>query len=123
MAKKPIKCIEFIIAHELIHLLECNHNERFVAFMDRFMTQWKQYREELNRMPVANVEWGYTTKVLSDFLVKHLFSKNFNQSEIKILEPSSGDGKFIESLLSSNLLNQFKEVRIKLLDIKTLLSD
>ncbi len=59
LAKKPIKCIEYIVAHELIHLLERNHNERFVAYMDRFMPQWKHYREELNRMPVAHVEWGY----------------------------------------------------------------
>ena len=59
LAKKPAKCIEYIVAHELIHLLERNHNDRFVAYMDRFMPQWKQYREELNRMPVAHVEWGY----------------------------------------------------------------
>ena len=59
LAKKPAKCIEYIVAHELIHLLERNHNDRFVAYMDRFIPQWKQYREELNRMPVAHVEWGY----------------------------------------------------------------
>jgi predicted metal-dependent hydrolase len=59
LAKKPVKCIEYIVAHELIHLLERNHNERFISYMDRFMPQWKHYREELNRMPVAHVEWSY----------------------------------------------------------------
>jgi len=59
LAKKPVKCIEYIIVHELVHLLERNHNNRFVAHMDRFMPQWRHYREELNNMPVGHVDWGY----------------------------------------------------------------
>ncbi len=59
LAKKPVKCLEYIIAHELVHLLERNHNDRFIAHMDHFMPQWKHYREELNSMPVGHVGWDY----------------------------------------------------------------
>ena len=59
LAKKPISCIEYIIVHELIHLLERHHNDRFAAYMDTYMPQWKVYREELNRLPVSHVEWDY----------------------------------------------------------------
>jgi predicted metal-dependent hydrolase len=43
----------------LIHLLERNHNDRFVAHMDRFMPEWKELRNELNKLPVSHVDWGY----------------------------------------------------------------
>lgn len=41
------------------HLLERRHNERFIDHMDNFMPQWRLYKEELNRLPVGHVEWGY----------------------------------------------------------------
>ena len=59
LAKKPIICLEYILVHELVHLLERHHNERFVGFMDQYMPKWRLYREELNRLPVAHGEWGY----------------------------------------------------------------
>jgi hypothetical protein len=59
LVKKPVHCLEYIIVHELVHLLEKHHNDRFAAFMDRFMPLWKQYRQELNRAPLAHEEWGY----------------------------------------------------------------
>lgn len=59
LAKKPLQCIEYIIVHEMVHLLERRHNERFIAHMDNFMPQWRLYKEELNRLPVGHVEWGY----------------------------------------------------------------
>jgi len=49
LAKKPIHCIEYIIVHEMIHLLERHHNNRFLAYIDNFMPQWKQHKEELRR--------------------------------------------------------------------------
>jgi predicted metal-dependent hydrolase len=45
--------------HELVHLLERNHNDKFIAHMNKFMPKWKQFREELNRLPVAHSDWGY----------------------------------------------------------------
>jgi predicted metal-dependent hydrolase len=59
MAKKPVHCLEYIVVHELIHLLERHHNERFLTLMEKHMPQWKFYQEELNRLPVSHEEWGY----------------------------------------------------------------
>jgi predicted metal-dependent hydrolase len=59
LAKKPVECLEYIIVHELIHLLERNHNDKFVAHMNHFLPKWKHYREELNSLPVSHLEWGY----------------------------------------------------------------
>lgn len=59
LAKKPINCLEYIIVHELVHLLERNHNEQFVAHMNRFMPKWQQHRTELNQLPVVHWDWGY----------------------------------------------------------------
>lgn len=59
LAKKPRECLEYILVHEMVHLLEPTHNARFVALMDRFMPQWRFCREELNRLPVRHEEWDY----------------------------------------------------------------
>ena len=59
LAKKPQEYLEYIVVHELIHMLEPSHNGRFVALMDRFMPHWKFYREELNRLPVSHADWNY----------------------------------------------------------------
>lgn len=59
LAKKPFACIEYIIVHELVHLLERNHNDRFIAYMDRFLPEWKELKKELNKLPVSHREWGY----------------------------------------------------------------
>lgn len=48
LAKKPIECIEYVIVHELVHLLENSHNARFILFMDNFLPDWRARREELN---------------------------------------------------------------------------
>jgi len=59
LAKKPRECLEYVIVHELVHLLEPSHNHRFVNLMDKFMPQWRQHRDELNRIPLAHQEWEY----------------------------------------------------------------
>ena len=59
LAKKPSQCLEYIVVHEMIHLLERHHNDRFLYYMDKYMPQWKLYKEELNRMPVSHGEWEY----------------------------------------------------------------
>ncbi|HLW08675.1 MAG TPA: SprT family zinc-dependent metalloprotease [Marinilabiliaceae bacterium] len=59
LAKKPKDCLEYIIVHELVHLLERSHNQRFVKFMDEFMPKWRFYRDELNRIPYSHVDWDY----------------------------------------------------------------
>jgi len=59
LAKKPANCLEYIIVHEMIHLLERHHNAIFLAYIDKFIPQWKFYKEELNRLPVSHGEWTY----------------------------------------------------------------
>ena len=58
LAKKPIESIEYVLIHEMVHLLERNHNEKFIAYMDKFLPEWKQLREELNRSALGHVEWN-----------------------------------------------------------------
>lgn len=48
LAKKPAECLEYVVVHELVHLLEPTHNARFRALMDQFMPQWKSHRQTLN---------------------------------------------------------------------------
>lgn len=59
LAKKPIHCLEYILVHEMVHLLERHHNEKFMVYMDQFMPRWRFYKEELNRLPVSQVDWDY----------------------------------------------------------------
>jgi len=59
LAKKPPECLEYILVHELIHLLERNHNDRFISLMNRFIPNWRAQRDELNRLPVRHEKWGY----------------------------------------------------------------
>lgn len=59
LAKKPPECLEYILVHELVHLLERNHNERFKRYMDRLLPDWRERRDLLNRMPLAHNDWVY----------------------------------------------------------------
>lgn len=59
LVKKPSRCIEYILVHELIHLVERHHNDRFRALMDRYMPDWRARRDELNAAPLAHEEWQY----------------------------------------------------------------
>ena len=59
LAKKPPACIEYILVHEMVHLMERNHNDRFRKLMDRYLPQWRQHREELNQYPLKHEDWRY----------------------------------------------------------------
>ena len=59
LAKTSVRCLEYIVAHEMVHLLERNHTDRFTAHMDRFLPQWRLIRDELNRGPLAHETWEY----------------------------------------------------------------
>jgi predicted metal-dependent hydrolase len=59
LAKKPTICLEYIIVHELIHLIERHHNENFRAYLDRYMNQWQSRKRELNRQPLSHSNWEY----------------------------------------------------------------
>lgn len=57
LAKKPPTCLEYIVVHEMMHLHERHHNERFVALMDRYLPQWRQAKDELNQLPLRDENW------------------------------------------------------------------
>ena len=59
LAKKPRECLEYIVVHEMTHVLEPTHNARFVTLMDQCMPQWRFYRDQLNRLPVSHEDWAY----------------------------------------------------------------
>jgi predicted metal-dependent hydrolase len=52
LAKKPIDCIEYIVVHELVHLLERNHNKNFIILMDKFLPNWRVQKKILNELPL-----------------------------------------------------------------------
>jgi predicted metal-dependent hydrolase len=59
LAKKPEHCLEYIIIHEMIHLIERKYSDRFVAYMDKFIPQWHFYKDELNRSMLSHENWIY----------------------------------------------------------------
>ena len=58
LAKKPVQCLEYIVVHELVHLLERHHNDRFIALMDQHLSNWRVSRDELNQAPLGYENWG-----------------------------------------------------------------
>jgi predicted metal-dependent hydrolase len=59
LAKKPVRCLEYIVVHELVHLLERHHDDKFVSLMDKHLPQWRARQQELNAAPLANATWEY----------------------------------------------------------------
>lgn len=59
LAKKPAQCLEYIVVHELVHLVERQHNKRFIALMEKHLPQWRRYRQELNAAPLGYATWSY----------------------------------------------------------------
>ncbi|AJA67282.1 hypothetical protein SAMN04488018_11314 [Myroides marinus] len=52
LAKKPLDCIDYIVVHELIHLIERHHNKRFVLLMDQYYPSWRTQKKKLNELPL-----------------------------------------------------------------------
>lgn len=52
LAKKPLECIEYVVVHELVHLLERHHNKRFVLLMDQYFPSWRTQKKLLNELPL-----------------------------------------------------------------------
>ena len=58
LAKKPPECLEYVLVHELAHLREPNHGERFVAVLDAQLSGWREARALLNAAPLAHEVWS-----------------------------------------------------------------
>ena len=59
LAKKPAMCLEYLVVHELVHLLERNHTERFTTLMDGFLPNWSVCRATLNSGVLGHEVWAY----------------------------------------------------------------
>ena len=59
LAKKPVQCLEYIVVHELVHLIERHHNDHFISIMDKHLPQWRLHRQELNAAPLAQETWDH----------------------------------------------------------------
>ena len=59
LAKKPRECLEYLVIHEMVHLIEPTHNSRFMELMDSHMPNWRFYRQLLNRLPVRHETWEH----------------------------------------------------------------
>jgi predicted metal-dependent hydrolase len=57
LVKKPRDLLEYIIVHEMAHLIEPTHNERFVALLDQHYPGWREARSELNALPLKAEIW------------------------------------------------------------------
>ena len=58
MAKKPLDCLDYLVCHEMVHLIERTHGDRFIALLDRHMPRWRVLRDELNEKPLGPEKWG-----------------------------------------------------------------
>jgi predicted metal-dependent hydrolase len=59
LSKKPPECLEYIVVHEMAHLLVRHHNDQFSNLMDRYLPNWKLLRQTLNATPLAHANWDY----------------------------------------------------------------
>jgi predicted metal-dependent hydrolase len=59
LAKKPLECLEYVVVHEMTHLLVRRHDDQFTNLMDRCLPNWKVLRESLNNGPLGHVDWAY----------------------------------------------------------------
>ncbi len=59
LVKKPPDCLEYLIVHELTHLLVRHHDDRFHALMDKHLPRWQAIRKILNAAPLAHEVWEY----------------------------------------------------------------
>ncbi|MEB3359473.1 MAG: M48 family metallopeptidase [Synechococcales bacterium] len=58
LAKKPVECLEYVLVHELVHLRERHHGDRFKSLMDQYLPRWRQYRDILQREPLSHEKWS-----------------------------------------------------------------
>ena len=58
LAKKPKDLLEYVVVHEILHLLEPTHSERFVALLERHYPTWREARMDLNELPLTAESWN-----------------------------------------------------------------
>ena len=64
LVKKPQELLEYVVVHEMLHLVEPTHSDRFVDLLSTHVPSWREARAELNDLPLGVVEWFATRKPL-----------------------------------------------------------
>ncbi|MBI3251495.1 MAG: M48 family metallopeptidase [Candidatus Andersenbacteria bacterium] len=59
LAKKPLVCVEYVVAHELLHVIEKKHNDKFVGLMTKYIPKWKSIKDELNGFVLSHEVWKF----------------------------------------------------------------
>jgi predicted metal-dependent hydrolase len=59
LVKKPVKCVEYVVVHELVHLVVRHHDDKFVALMNKHLPSWRHRRRELAAAPLGHARWTY----------------------------------------------------------------
>ena len=59
LVKKSPECLEFVVVHELVHLLERHHNAKFYAHMDNYLPMWREVKKQLNQEHLAHEHWQH----------------------------------------------------------------
>jgi predicted metal-dependent hydrolase len=59
LAKKPPECLEYVLVHEMVHLIVRRHDDRFTSLMDRYLPNWRFVRQALNAAPLTHTNWTY----------------------------------------------------------------
>ena len=59
LAKKTPQCLEYVLVHEIIHILEPKHSDRFFELLDEYMPTWRIHRDTLDKPPLVHVDWDY----------------------------------------------------------------
>jgi len=54
----PLRCLEYVLVHEMTHLKEKHHNEQFELLLKFYMPQWEQSKQELNNGILSYSEWA-----------------------------------------------------------------
>lgn len=57
LVKKPKDLLEYVIVHEMIHLIEPTHNKRFITILQKHYPNWREARNELNELPLTAEVW------------------------------------------------------------------
>ncbi|MDA7875072.1 M48 family metallopeptidase, partial [Rhodopirellula sp.] len=57
LVKKPKDLLEYVIVHEMAHLIEPTHNDRFISVLNEHYPTWREARIELNELPLASEDW------------------------------------------------------------------
>jgi predicted metal-dependent hydrolase len=57
LIKKPESCIQYVVVHELIHMIERKHNDKFVGLIDKYLPKWRSEKDELNQLVLAHENW------------------------------------------------------------------